>query len=107
MSEAGSVEAMMRSPPGFPSFVTSPGVVDHTRVSQNLLEPQFLFLQPCLQTKHLALSSQVLRLCKANSLHPPNLVYGLEGLGWQFNRLNNYRAKSGANSWAANFNIAV
>ena len=78
MSEAGSVEAMMRSPPGFPSFVTSPGVVDHTRVSQPtfkpesiidivvgrhlghdiLLEPQFLPLQPCLQTKHWVLSSQ-------------------------------------------------
>ena len=34
ISEAGSVEAMMRSPPGFPSFVHSPAAaLDHTKVS--------------------------------------------------------------------------
>ena len=33
ISEAGSVEAMMRSPPGFPSFVHSPAAtLDHTKV---------------------------------------------------------------------------
>ena len=33
ISEAGSVEAMMRSPAGFPSFVHSPAAtLDHTKV---------------------------------------------------------------------------